>query len=106
MPLENANHMDNKAKSAELDKALQEVREARSESRAAQEEFRQAGEIAAGKCRCQNRRISSRGSRTMRLGSMVTGDRGHNVYPGSGPLYGVLQELIYHEIVMAKTLEI
>ena len=28
------------------------------------------------------------GSRNMRLGSMVTGDRGHDVYPGSGPLYG------------------
>ena len=39
-------------------------------------------------CWCQNRRISGRGSRTMRLGSMVTRDRGHNVYPGSGPLYG------------------
>ena len=38
-------------------------------------------------CRCQNRRISGRGSRTVRLGSMVTGDGGHNVYPGSGPLY-------------------
>ena len=40
---------DNKAKAADLDKALQEVREARSESRAAREEIRQAGEIAAGK---------------------------------------------------------
>ena len=39
-------------------------------------------------CRCQNRRISGRGSRTVRLGSMVTRDRGHNVYPGSDPLYG------------------
>ena len=39
-------------------------------------------------CRCKNRRISGRGSRTVRLGSMVTGDRGHDVYPGSGPLYG------------------
>ena len=38
--------------------------------------------------RCQNRRISGRGSRTMRLGSMVIGDGGHDVYPGSGPLYG------------------
>ena len=27
-------------------------------------------------------------SRTVRLGSMVTGDREHNVYPGSGPLDG------------------
>ena len=34
---------DNKAKTADLDKALQEVREARSESRAAREEIRQAG---------------------------------------------------------------
>ena len=40
---------DNKAKAAELDKALQEAREARSESRAAREEIRQAGEIVAGK---------------------------------------------------------
>ena len=40
---------DNKAKAADLDKALQEARGARSESRAAREEIRQAGEIAAGK---------------------------------------------------------
>ena len=40
---------DNKAKTANLDKALQEAREARSESRAAREEIQQAGEIAAGK---------------------------------------------------------
>ena len=40
---------DNKAKTADLDKALQEAREARSESRAAREEIRQAREIAAGK---------------------------------------------------------
>ena len=40
---------DNKAKAAEFDKALQEAREAQSESRAAREEIRQAGEIAAGK---------------------------------------------------------
>ena len=40
---------ENKAKMAELDKALREVREARSESRVAREEIRQAGEIAAGK---------------------------------------------------------
>ena len=40
---------DNKARTADLDKALQEAREARSESRAAREEIRQAGEIAAGK---------------------------------------------------------
>ena len=39
----------NKAKAAELGKALQEAREARVESRAAREEIRQAGEIAAGK---------------------------------------------------------
>ena len=45
MPLEK----DNKAKAAELDKALLEVKEARSEYRAAREEIRQAGEIAAGK---------------------------------------------------------
>ena len=40
---------ENKAKVAELKKALREAREARSESRAAQEKIRQAGEIAAGK---------------------------------------------------------
>ena len=40
---------DNKAKAADLDKALQEAREARSESRAAREEIRQAGEVVAGK---------------------------------------------------------
>ena len=40
---------ENKAKAADLDKALQEAREAQSESRAAREEIRQAGEIAAGK---------------------------------------------------------
>ena len=41
-----------------------------------------------GVCRCQNQRISGRGSRTVRLMSMVTGDGGHDVYPGSGPLDG------------------
>ena len=40
---------DNKAKTADLDKALREAKEARSESRAAREEIRQAGEITAGK---------------------------------------------------------
>ena len=40
---------ENKAKVAELEKALREAREARSESRADREEIRQAGEIAAGK---------------------------------------------------------
>ena len=40
---------DKKAKAADLDKALQEAREARSESRAAREEILQAGEIVAGK---------------------------------------------------------
>ena len=40
---------DNKAKATKLDKALLEAREARSESRAAREEIRQAGEISAGK---------------------------------------------------------
>ena len=28
------------------------------------------------------------GPKTVRLRSMVTGDRGHDVYPGLGPLYG------------------
>ena len=40
---------DNKTRAADLDKALQESRESRSKSRAAREEIRQAGEIAAGK---------------------------------------------------------
>ena len=40
---------ENKAKMAELDKAVREASEARSESRAAREEIRQAKEIAAGK---------------------------------------------------------
>ena len=40
---------ENKALTAELDKASQEVREARSESRVVREEVRQAREIAAGK---------------------------------------------------------
>nr|XP_040254657.1 uncharacterized protein LOC120973272 [Aegilops tauschii subsp. strangulata] len=40
---------ENKAKKAELDKALREASEARSESRAAREEIRQTKEIAAGK---------------------------------------------------------
>ena len=67
-------------------------------------------------CRCQNRRISGRGSQTVRLKLMVTGDWGHDVYPGSVPLDGgntliptwlifmiwVLKELIYHEIREAK----
>ena len=36
-------------------------------------------------CRCQNRRISGRGSRTVRLRRMVTGDKGHDVLPRFGP---------------------
>ena len=40
---------ENKAKTANLDKALREAKEAWSESRAAREEIQQAGEIAAGK---------------------------------------------------------
>ena len=39
-------------------------------------------------CWCQNRWISGRGSRTVRLRLMVTGGRGHNVFPGSGLLDG------------------
>ena len=39
-------------------------------------------------CRCQNRRISGRGSRTVRLRRVVTGGGGPHVYPGSGPLDG------------------
>ena len=45
-------------------------------------------DVCFGDSRCQNRRISGRGSRTMRLRQMVTGGRGHDVYPGSGPLDG------------------
>ena len=44
--------------------------------------------MVAPRCRCQNWRISGRGYRTVRLRSMLTGDRGYNVYPGSGPVYG------------------
>ena len=40
---------ENKAKGIELTKALQDAKEARSESRAVREEVRQAGQIAAGK---------------------------------------------------------
>ena len=40
---------ENKALTAELDKARQEAREAQSESRALREEVRQAKEIVAGK---------------------------------------------------------
>ena len=36
-------------------------------------------------CRCQNRRILGRGSRTVRLRRMITGGRGHNVLPRFGP---------------------
>ena len=36
-------------------------------------------------CRCQNRRISGRGSRTVRLGRMVTGGRVHEVLPKFEP---------------------
>src|SRR3954465_6556581 len=37
-------------------------------------------EFAITYCRCQNRRISGRGSRTVRQGRMVTGDKGHDVF--------------------------
>ena len=33
-----------------------------------------------GVCRCQNRRISGRGSRTVRLGEIGIGDMGHDVF--------------------------
>ena len=33
----------------------------------------------------------------MRLGSMVTGDGGHDVYPSSGPLYGGNTLLMTHK---------
>mgnify|MGYP005837500301 CR=1 FL=1 len=36
-------------------------------------------------CRCQNRRISGRGSRTVRLRRMVTGGGEHDVLPTFGP---------------------
>ena len=45
-------------------------------------------EALRGGCRCQNRRISGRGSRYVRLRMMVTGSKGHNVYLGSDPLDG------------------
>ena len=41
--------------------------------------------IELARCRCQNRRISGRGSRTVRLGRMVTGGKGHEVLPRFGP---------------------
>ena len=40
---------ENKAKGTELAKALQDAKEARSKSRAVNEEIHQAGQIAAGK---------------------------------------------------------
>ena len=40
---------ENKAKATDLTKALEEAKEARSESRAAREEVQRAGPIAAGK---------------------------------------------------------
>ena len=40
---------ENQAKTADLEKALQAAKETRSEARAAREEIRQAGEIAARK---------------------------------------------------------
>ena len=45
-------------------------------------------DLKVNHCRCQNRRISGRGSRTVRL--RIEGNRrqGHDVYPGSGPLDG------------------
>ena len=39
-------------------------------------------------CRCQNRRISGRGSRSVRLRLMVIGGKGQGILPGSGPLDG------------------
>src|SRR3954469_9038064 len=41
--------------------------------------------MALARCRCQNRRISGRGSRTVRQGRMITGDKGHFVLPRFGP---------------------
>ena len=46
------------------------------------------GRAQGGRCRCQNRRISGRGSRSVRLRLMVIGSKGHNVYPSSGSLDG------------------
>ena len=42
------------------------------------------GNAIIGRCRCQNWRISGRGSRTVRLRWMVTGDRGRDVLPRFG----------------------
>ena len=44
--------------------------------------------LCDGHCRCQNRWISGRGARTVRLRRMVTGGGGHTVYPSSGSLDG------------------
>ena len=41
--------------------------------------------VELDECRCQNWRISGRGSRTVRLGRMVTGGKGHKVLPRFGP---------------------
>ena len=42
-------------------------------------------ELGETKCRCKNWRISGSGSRTVRLGRMVTGGREHDVLPRFGP---------------------
>ena len=47
--------------------------------------YRTAYKNPMGMCRCQNRRISGRGSRTVRQGRMVTGDKGHFILPRFGP---------------------
>ena len=48
-------------------------------------------------CRCQNRRISGRGSRTVRLRLMVTRGGRYNVYLGSGPLQRLEPALVFFE---------
>ena len=69
---------------AALKKALSEA-----EDKAAKERIeREKQEARVSECRCQNRRISGRGSRTVRLRRMVTGGGAHDVYPGSDPLDG------------------
>src|SRR3954462_10920359 len=45
----------------------------------------QSHKLGEAMCRCQNRRILGRGSRTVRLGRMVTGDKRHEVLPRFGP---------------------
>ena len=87
---------ENQAKASDLEKAAATRKDICSAMRA-KEELQEAGDIVAGKsfmlrrkfgdprCRCQNRRNSGRGSRTVRLGRVVIGGKGHEVLPRFGP---------------------